>query len=354
MDKDIIASRLDRTVASNKAQERIKQALKSLPEGISNGNIEREILDLKKQNIGLRLASSLAAGRSGDEVDNLIESYRNIGGITEESTSDYVQSGRLSDLVEKHFNERNLIKLSPDALNAACDGGARPGHHVLVFAPTEMGKTLFVINLVSGFTKQGLRTLYVGNEDPAPDIMMRYITNIVGKDKFTIKRNIEKSQKVCDEANYELLTLVALAPGNFKQIRQLVNKYKPNVVVLDQLRNVDVNSENRTQALEKAATEARNLGKSMGLLVISVAQAGDSASGKRILSRGDVDGSNVGIPGQCDLMIGIGADEDMERMNLRMLSFPKNKLSGNHDPISITIDPTLSRVYDGSSITENA
>jgi hypothetical protein len=43
-------------------------------------------------------------------------------------------------------------------------------------------------------------------------------------------------------------------------------------------------------------------------------------------------------------MIGIGADEEMERNNFRVLSFPKNKLSGKHEPIPIEIDPMLSKV----------
>ncbi len=110
------------------------------------------------------------------------------------------------------------------------------------------------------------------------------------------------------------------------------------------MRNLNVESENRTQALEKAATSARNLAKRNNVLVVSVTQAADSASGKTILDRGDVDGSNVGIPGQCDLMIGIGADKHMEDTGARFLSFPKNKLSGRHTPIPVMFNYALSKV----------
>ena len=107
-----------------------------------------------------------------------------------------------------------------------------------------------------------------------------------------------------------------------------------------------MDSESRTQALEKAATEARNLARRRNIPVVSVTQAGDSASGRAILDRGDIDSSNVGIPGQADLMIGIGATGEMENQNMRTLSFPKNKLSGKHTPISVAIDPLLSKVID--------
>ena len=101
-----------------------------------------------------------------------------------------------------------------------------------------------------------------------------------------------------------------------------------------------------TQQLEKAATEARNLAKSRRVLVVSVTQAGDSATGKAVLGRGDVDSSNVGIPGQVDLMIGVGATSEQEKNNVRVLSFPKNKLSGRHEHFMINIDPLTSRVVE--------
>jgi hypothetical protein len=209
-----------------------------------------------------------------------------------------------------------------------------------------MGKTLVLINMVAGFTKQGLRTLYVGNEDPVADLQMRYINRITGRTKDQVLSDPTGTQAILEKRNYQNVIFAPLAPGTFPKIRRLVEKYKPHVVVLDQLRNLDVDSENRTQALEKAATEARNLAKGMGVLVVSVSQASDSASGKRILTRGDVDSSNVGIPGQADVMIGIGATEEDEQHNRRTFSFPKNKISGKHGGIMVEIIPQLSMVKE--------
>jgi hypothetical protein len=140
--------------------------------------------------------------------------------------------------------------------------------------------------------------------------------------------------------------IVEMSPGTFPRIAKLVDKYLPKVVVLDQLRNIDVKSDNRTQALEKAATEARNLAKRAGVLVVSITQAGDSASGRRILTRGDVDGSNVGIPGQCDVMVGIGATEEEEQQGMRTISLPKNKLGGRHDHFTCNFDVQHSKVIE--------
>lgn len=347
-DIDILCGRVAREIPNEKHSRMLQEVLRALPD-VSSVNVGKELCALKAHSLGLHIASDLSQGRQGREVRKLIEQYLTVSeaeGLDSEADEDITESWEVKDLVTENYNRENLIQIWPTPLNERLDGGARPGHHLLVFAPTEMGKTLIILNMVSGFTAQGLRTLYVGNEDPVADLQMRFITNLVGRPKQDIIKWPDRAQQIVDQKGYKNVIFAPLAPGTFAKIRRLVDKFKPNVVVLDQLRNLDVDSENRTQALEKAATEARNLAKSCQVLVVSVTQAGDSASGKRVLGRGDVDGSNVGIPGQADVMIGIGATEEDEKHNRRWLSFPKNKLSGNHDPLEITIDPITSRVVE--------
>lgn len=350
VDVEILADRFARQSQSAKLENTVKSILTSLPE-VSEGNVLRELREIKAYRLGLKLANSFTKGATGPEVQKLLHDYMELTeaasspGTDDEEPEDFT----VESLVRKSFNSDGLIKLLPRSLTEHLDGGVRPGHHILVFAPTEMGKTLVVINMVAGFTMQGLRTLYVGNEDPVADLQMRYISRLTNFNKREVLSNPVEAQRRLDKRNYKNVIFAPLAPGTFRKIRDLVAKFKPQVVVLDQLRNIDVDSENRTQALEKAATEARNLGKSMGVVVISVSQAADSASGKRVLNRGDVDSSNIGIPGQMDVMIGIGADDEMEKMGMRMLSFPKNKVSGRHQPIEIIIDPQLSKVVEAAN-----
>lgn len=350
VDVEILADRFARQAQSEKLTNTVKSILASLPE-VSDGNVLKEIREVKAYRLGLKLANSFTKGETGPEIQKLLRDYLEItepalsAGEDDEEPQDFT----VETLVRKSFDTKGLIKLLPKSLTEHLDGGVRPGHHILVFAPTEMGKTLIVINMVAGFTVQGLRTLYVGNEDPVSDLQMRYITRLTNLDKRQVLSDPKEAQRRLDLRNYKNVIFAPLAPGNFRKIRDLVSRFKPHVVVLDQLRNIDVQSENRTQALEKAATEARNLAKSMGVVVISVSQAADSASGKRILSRGDVDSSNVGIPGQMDVMIGIGATEDDEKEGRRWFSFPKNKISGNHNPIDIIINPQLSKVIEASN-----
>lgn len=346
-DIDILSSRISRRVSNNKHVTFLTDLIKQLSSlDISQTNVLNEVREQQAHIVGLELAAKLAAGAKGKDVNELLSKYQNLLSSSSSDTGELIEFVGVSpaDLVTKHFSKENLIELWPPALNDMIDGGVKPGHHVLVFAPTEMGKTLFVINAVAGFLKQGLRVLYCGNEDPAPDILMRMISRLTGLTKYEVQNDPKNAEAILQKRNWDNLVVASLSPGTFQQINKLVDKYDPDVVVLDQLRNIAVDSENRTQALEKAATQARNLAKGREVVVLSVTQAGDSASKKTILGRGDVDSSNVGIPGQVDLMIGIGATEEMESRGMRTLSFPKNKISGKHEPITVTFNYVLSKV----------
>ena len=44
----------------------------------------------------------------------------------------------------------------------------------------------------------------------------------------------------------------------------------------------------------------------------------------------------------CDVMIGMGMNNEYERMNRRMLNITKNKLAGNHEGIIVELFPEIS------------
>lgn len=351
-DPDILEGRIRREIQSNKNADAISEGMRSCSKlDISAINIAREAIAVKQATLGNKIASKLAANKHADsslkewmnEYIELSERTDLVSGSTGEE--EYVGT-RAAELTTNSFSKEGLISLYPMVLNEHIDGGIRAGHHVLVFAPTEMGKSLFAINACYGFLKQGLKVLYIGNEDPAPDLIMRMMTRLTGMTKYEIIANPDNADSLLSRRSWNNFIFCSLAPGNFSKISELCNRYSPRVVILDQLRNLDVGVDQRTQSLEKAATEARNLAKRFAIPVISVTQAADSASGKTSLNRGDVDGSNVGIPGQVDLMIGIGATEEMEERNMRVLSFAKNKLSGRHQPLTVSIDPFTSRILE--------
>jgi hypothetical protein len=59
---------------------------------------------------------------------------------------------------------------------------------------------------------------------------------------------------------------------------------------------------------------------------------------------GDIDYSNTGIPGACDLILGFGCKEVDYETGYRVISLPKNKISGIKSPLRVAFNPVLARI----------
>lgn len=319
----------------------------ALPSAPSSNNVFDLLSSTKRSAIGLRLATALANKEGHETVKALIDDYAKWADFDPNVHSDdttVVDFNRTSvrDLVSNSFAKEKLIKLWPKALNDRIDGGVRPGHHIVIFAHTEVGKTLVAINMVAGFLHQGLRVLYCGNEDPVSDIAMRSIVRLTQRNKFEVQADPDTAHTTAMEKGLGLLRLADLSPGSFPQISRLVDEYNPAVVILDQLRNIAVKRDGtRADSLEHLAIQARNLGKKKKVLVVSLTQAGISAENKLVLDISDMDSSKTGIPGQADLIIGIGTNQTTRANGLRVLNLSKNKLSGKHEYFEVEVNEQL-------------
>lgn len=349
-DPEILAASVSRKYSNPKHKKLFSELIAGLAaETVSPPNVVSDLLHMRKEVAGNKLASALLGSRSTD-IDALLADYQRWSVAAAAASSDAVvktipvmRGVDLSELVAKE-REEGLIPILPRALNDHLRGGLRRGHHVIVFAQPEIGKTMFVINAVSGFLKAGLTVLYVGNEEPVEDLIMRTVGRLSGMTIAEIEADPSRAEKLARERGYDNIIFAPLSPGAPPVIESLVREYKPDVVVLDQLRNLDLGEQNYTVKLEKAATAARNIAKRYRVVVLSVTQAGDSASNKDVLDKGDVDYSNTGIPAQADVMIGIGASVQSLEANRRVLTLCKNKRSGSHAIIPVTVEVAYNRI----------
>ena len=326
---------------------------------VSTLNVETTIIEVRKREIEQQIA--IAAVNKDNKLLELIEEYQNISKINtfDELISQgatVVEKIDVAALVAERGTEGMLMQVFPRVVNNRLGGGLLPGHHVTIFARPEMGKSATIINMGAGFARQGFRVLHIENEDRPSDVQMRYVSNLSGMARRDILGDPVKAQRLADSYGMEQITVAELTPGTPQQIEELIERYQPNVCIVNQLRNLNVSESNKVIALEKAATEVRNIGKRGNVAMISVTQAGDSADGKKFLEMGDVDFSNTGIPAQCDVLMGIGADEPMLGLNERGISFPKNKIGGeddSHDPVIVRINKQLSRLLSPNGNSEN-
>lgn len=312
----------------------------------SDLNVRQVILQARQQELGQELALAISNGKDHEE---LVEQYREILRYT--SLDDMLERGveiftheDMGRLIAEEADPAGRLRIYPLALNNRLDGGMRGSDHLTLFARPEMGKTAEVVTIAGGFAKQEAPGIVFNNEERIERLYMRQISNLTGLTAAEIRSNPTKARDLAESVGFHHIKFISLSPGNLRQIEEFVEKEEPRWFIVDQLRNLNIKSESRTNQLEAAATGIRNIGKKYNVVAISVTQAGDSAEGKSVLNMGDVDYSNTGIPAQCDVLLGMGANEEQKNNNTRVFSLCKNKLGGDHSEFPVKINPLISKI----------
>lgn len=340
--RELIEERLLGRITNPKHIPPLREYLAGLGSA-SGANVEAHIREIRQRSVGGKLSLALANGAPKEEVRKLIQEFdaAEAGGATGSVSSrlSLVDVLNTDDLTTEDSANVQFIRLWPKALNDRLDGGALRGHHVLVFARPETGKTLFAINLCAGFLHQKLGVLYVGNEEPVADIRDRVRGRLLKTSKSEVRRDRVATADRLAQADLGTLRIAGDATS-FAGVRSILGQGIPatDVVILDQIRNMRLKSDSRTAELEAAGIEARSIAKDFNVLVVSITQAGDSATNKVYLDMSDVDSSKTGIPASADLMVGLGSDSAMILNNLLGVSLPKNKLSGDHSHFTCTVN----------------
>jgi KaiC/GvpD/RAD55 family RecA-like ATPase len=337
VDRDVLASAVKRMFANEKHAESILGWLDNLPASVSDRNVVAEYRLLRRERVGFELAAKMGAGEHDDPaIPGLIEKYQELGreGTTEKDRPD------LDDLLAANADGVRM-RLYPAGVNRACRGGALPGHNITVFARPEAGKTLLAINIAAGFLRDGRRVLYTGNEEPIDDLVRRTLARLSGVPLSRIYESNDALRQAYRKAGdlYDRFYPKQTVSGRLSEVEALVRKYKPDVVIIDQLRNLTSGGEsNKTLDLDKIAQGIRDLAKREQIVTVGLTQAGDSADQKLKLGMGDIEWSNTGIPAAADLMIGMGVNDKWDANNRRMINLPKNKIGGQHVSFPVFID----------------
>lgn len=308
---------------------------------VSTANVVAMLREAAQEDIAHRLATAVSARRPAEEVQALIDAYQRACAPPEAAED---RELAWEGIVSRRLTSAPRLKVFR-ALNERLGGGLLPGHNVTIFGLVESGKSALALTLATGFAKQGRRVLYVANEDPAPDLMVRAIQMAARKSRQDLAARPEEAERAALAAGVGNLYIRDLAPGTLGEIERLVRKHEPAVLVVDQIRNIlATKQDNYTQRLDAVAQGIRAIGKRHGLVTIGVTQAADSARGRAVLDAGDVDSSNVGIPGAADVLIGIGSTDQLQSAGLRTLSLAKNKVAFTHGSLTVRVCPTTGRL----------
>lgn len=353
---DSSATSVDREIIENSIRRKYPEAAKGLISVVSNlrpvsiPNVLDEYVDVRLHAMAQGIAQGLLSGSPSDDILELMAEYSFLAEKRSEALSEdkegRVYIGADIDGMFEGLDPKNMIHLSPPSLNKAIGGGVPKGSHIVVFARPEVGKSLFVIDQACNLLREGKKVLFLENEDPVKVTQQRIVSNLLGVNKFDlINSDVDEMTVAADAAGMEHLVLVDVFPGSLQYLKALVRKHKPELVIVNQIRNLSTTkSLTKVEALEYIAQGMRNIAKEFDCVTMSVTQAGDSASYKRYLDIGDVDFSNTGIPSTADLMVAISNQDSSDTH--RDINLPKNKLSGKHEGWNVRIDVDQSRFYD--------
>jgi len=312
---------------------------------ISIINILEDFISLKREALGNKIAASLLSPDKSN-VASYMEEYLSVSESVLDTTAITKEfDAEKLDVLFQEISDSNKIRFWPRQLNDELGGGVHKGSNVLVFGRSNVGKTMFTINLVCGMLHDKHKVLVVGNEDPLREVVPRYIARMAS----TPTEEIEKDVRGFLEryrGSLELFRFLHMEPGSFRELHRAVEDFSPDVLVIDQIRNIRVGNkaENKVIQMELVAQMARNLGIAKDIIVVGITQAGDSARNKLVLDDGDIDFSNTGMPGAMDLIIGVGSNESYEEGNRRMITIVKNKINGNHTFFPVSVNKTINKV----------
>lgn len=346
VDRDILLAIIEQKFNNNKHIQVFRNLIdEALGLEVSAPNLEEAILKAKERELRIQIATGMA---NDEDVDELVDSWQIVKRATSITELDDVglevfTGIDVEELIADRYDDGSMLPIYPKVLNDKLDGGARRGHHILVYARPEAGKSAFAINAACALARRGFKGIYFSNEDRPSDLAGRILSNLSGMPMGTLREDPRRAQAAFEEAGGANIIRVPMAGGTMHQVEALVERFDPDYFIVDQIKSLTMKEDNRVLQLEKTAQAMRRLGISSNKLAISVTHAGDSADGKLFLEQGDVDFSNTGIPGAVDLMIGIGTNEEYERNNERGICLPKNKISGIHDRFVVKIVPSLSR-----------
>ena len=341
-DPEILLARIVRK--HPKHEELFTTIIRALPE-VSAGNVTKEVMDLKLEDVQNKLSTAFSMGNK-DQIEELLEQFYGLTSTEDEATETAITYNNMdAEVIGQSTSAENCIRLSPKELNDAVEGRTLRGHHLLFFARPDVGKTTMAGELVAGFLEQGLRVMYVGNEDPPVDIMRKFMSRITEKPWSFIEQHFNKANAVLAKRNWGNFYFIEMTPGTPKEIRSKVHEIRPDVLIVDQSINIRMGISSSVEQLGAVERFLRNIGKQYRMLTISFAQAGDSGDGQLFLTMGDLYGSNTAMQASADLMVGIGMDNRAETEGFRMLSFPKNKIGrGSKEPKRVNINWTYFKV----------
>jgi len=234
--------------------------------------------------------------------------------------------------------------------------GVRAPNNICVAAPTDKGKTSFLMRLLASFAKQAVQVypnqpaLYLVNENTAESLTPRYYQTVLestydemyklGSTGDLIKQYLKQMGR------QDHVRFINIHGKNIAQVNRIIEAHKPYLVITDMTGRILSNSNksggmNDTSQLEDVWNCMRDMAAIHSFIHIGTVQV--SAEGFDMLYPpiSALQNSKVGIQTTCDLVIMMGALQNDNMLDLRGISTPKNKRAKTGKPSLIKLNATF-------------
>lgn len=301
---------------------------------------------------------SVAAYEASEGRKSLEHLYKLFDGLKEPVAEE--QTEFVTDDLEQIISEaiqKPGLRWRLATLNRAL-GSLRKGDFGFLFARPETGKTTFLASEVTHMAEQLKQEdgpiLWLNNEEEGRKVKFRCFQAALGKTKLEIMTNPKLAQEQYMKLTKGKILMYDNAAMNRNMIEQLCEKHKPSLVVIDQIDKVQGFQNDREDLrLGQIYIWARELAKRF-CPVVGVCQASAEAEGREFLTMGEVSNSKTSKTAEADWILGIGYKPSPGYEFIRGISFPKNKLLGDHDSdpaarhqnVQVLIKPEIQRYID--------
>ena len=303
------------------------------------------------------LSYEVAEGR-GDvtSLETILSSYLGDGDDTSDGTEEDILVNDLKAVVDKVISAPGL-RWRLNTLNQML-GSLRKGNFGFIVARPETGKTTFLASEITYMAEQLKEEdgpiLWFNNEQVGEEVLLRIYQGSLGRDTAALLSDVSGAQEEFISKTHDKLKLIDRGTIHYKFVDQLCKKYKPSLVIMDQLDAVaGFDADRKDLQLGAIYRWFRELAKQY-CPVIGVCQADGTGEGVRWLTMTHVADAKTAKQAHADWILGIGKVNDAGYENLRFLHLSKNKLIGDDDTVpslrhgrrEVIIEPQIARYKD--------
>lgn len=226
--------------------------------------------------------------------------------------------------------------------------GIGPNTFTIIGARPEVGKTALWTSFCAspgGFCSQGAKVVGFCNEESAYKTLLRAYSAFTGMSLDEIK--VDKEAAVSAYAPLKgLFKLYDIVNVNMNVIMNIIETEHPDIIVIDQMDKVPISGDfaRTDERLKEIYVRGREIAKKNDAALIAISQLSAEAQDRQYVDFSMLENSKTGKGAEGDLILCVGYNPIMG--DGRTINISKNKISGNHDPVTVQLISKLSRYIE--------